>query len=176
MRERLTFLGLIYTPRTPATARRSNGGSPCTLRQHMNRTTQGTPRYALRPTTICTPRMETRLLSFPVTHPTNTIDLVAATESIFYAQQNTLHALRISYMQAHVIRLRFVVCASHSAAHDTRSSFFLLACALRRLCNPGRQADVVPTLNHSMLLLHLPRESRLAPQRVIINQPDVRQT
>lgn len=107
----------------------------------MIRTTQGTPRYALRPSTICTPRMQTRLLSFPVPHPTSTMNLVAAARSIFYAQQNTLHALGISYMQAHVIRLRFVVCTSHAAAHDTRCSFFSCSPVPRGLCviQVGRQ-------------------------------------
>jgi hypothetical protein len=53
--------GLLYYPRvyisTPeSSARRFNAGLPtCTLRQHMIRTTQGTPRCALRPTAICTP-------------------------------------------------------------------------------------------------------------------------
>jgi hypothetical protein len=55
---------------------------------------------------------------FPVPHPSGHRPRGSHRSTVFYAQRTPHHALRISYMQAHVISLRFSVHAA--AARDTR--------------------------------------------------------
>jgi hypothetical protein len=56
-------------------------------------------------------------------------DLVAATESHLLRRQNTPHALRISYMQAHVITVPG--CPAHPASGSRYTLYFVAAA---RLC------------------------------------------